>query len=45
MKTPDGVSESDFRKALQEFANIVGPEWGDDVTRGCRPVPRCVLYI
>ena len=27
MKTPDGVSESDFRKALQEFANIVGPEW------------------
>ena len=27
MNTPDGVSENDFRKALQEFANIVGSEW------------------
>ena len=27
MRTPDGVSESDFRKALEEFANIVGSQW------------------
>ena len=27
MAIPPGVSESDFNQALQEFENIVGPEW------------------
>lgn len=27
MATPDGVSERDFRRALQEFENIVGADW------------------
>jgi 4-cresol dehydrogenase (hydroxylating) len=27
MKLPPGVSETTLRRALQEFANVVGPEW------------------
>ena len=27
MRTPPGVSEADFAKALQQFALVVGPQW------------------
>ena len=37
MKLPPGVSEESLRRALQEFANVVGPEWvfdkDEDVAR------------
>ena len=27
MRTPPGLSEADFAKALQQFAGVVGPQW------------------
>src|ERR1700728_4876943 len=27
MRIPQGTSETDFKAALQEFANVVGPDW------------------